>query len=41
MAPATRWEHDLVGKQEVPADTYYGVHTGRAVPVSARTHAGN
>ena len=27
----TRLEHDLLGEREVPADTYYGVHTVRAL----------
>src|SRR5688500_445224 len=28
---ATRTEHDLLGKKEVPADAYYGVQTTRAL----------
>ena len=34
-----RWETDLLGRKEVPADAYYGVHTVRAVenfPISGR-----
>ena len=29
-AAITRTEHDLLGNREVPADTYYGVHTMHA-----------
>ncbi|MDQ6867269.1 MAG: lyase family protein, partial [Pseudomonadota bacterium] len=28
---ATRREHDLLGKREVPAEAYWGIHTLRAV----------
>src|SRR6476659_6225016 len=28
---ATRPEHDLLGKKDVPADAYYGVQTARAL----------
>src|SRR5688500_10114763 len=28
---ATRTEHDLLGKKQVPADAYYGVQTARAL----------
>jgi aspartate ammonia-lyase len=31
MSQPTRIEHDLLGKREVPAAAYYGVHTLRAV----------
>lgn len=27
----TRIEHDLLGAKEVPADSYYGIHTLRAL----------
>ncbi|MGE9716455.1 hypothetical protein ACQP3F_33190, partial [Escherichia coli] len=30
MSNKTRIEEDLLGKREVPADAYYGVHTLRA-----------
>src|SRR5262245_3352396 len=30
-ATATRREHDLIGKADVPADAYWGIHTLRAV----------
>lgn len=30
-APLTRSEHDLLGDRDVPADSYYGVHTLRAL----------
>ena len=28
---ATRTEHDLLGKKQVPADAFYGVQTARAL----------
>lgn len=31
MSNKTRIEEDLLGKREVPADAYYGVHTLRAI----------
>jgi aspartate ammonia-lyase len=30
-AQATRTEHDLLGKKQIPADAYYGVQTARAL----------
>ena len=30
-SPATRLEHDLLGKLPVPADAYYGIQTARAL----------
>jgi aspartate ammonia-lyase len=39
---ATRFEHDLLGDREVPADAYYGIHTLRAVenfPITGQTVA--
>ena len=31
MSKATRIEHDLIGEAEVPADSYWGIHTLRAI----------
>ena len=36
----TRLEHDCIGKMEVPANAYWGIHTQRAIsnfPVSGIT----
>ncbi len=40
----TRTEHDLLGDREVPADSYWGIHTLRAMenfPITGRTIATN